>query len=84
MMPPNSIPMRRPSDSQGWLLEAPRNPKKTRCIMPVEDLEAILGGTATTLGMVSRMEVREGTMLAPEMVVSQYLRFYRARRVSRI
>ena len=42
-----------------------------RWMRPVEDLERILGGEEITLGMVSRIEVREGTMGAPEMVVSQ-------------
>lgn len=37
----------------------------------MEDLEEILGGLATILGMVSRIEVREGVIGAPEMVVSQ-------------
>lgn len=37
----------------------------------VVDLGAILGGEAMTLGMVSRMEVREGTIGLPVMVVSQ-------------
>lgn len=39
-------------------------------------LALILGGDETTLGRVSRMEVREGTMAFPVMVVSQYLRFW--------
>ena len=43
---------------------------------PVEDLADILGGLAMTLGRVSRMEVREGMMGAPDMVVSQYRRFW--------
>ena len=38
----------------------------------MDDLEDILGGLATTFGRVSRMEVREGMMGAPDMVVSQY------------
>ena len=42
---------------------------------PVEDFEEILGGEEMTFGIVSRMEVRDGVMGAPEMVVSQYLRF---------
>jgi len=37
----------------------------------VVDLGAIFGGEAMTLGMVSRMEVREGTIGLPVMVVSQ-------------
>ena len=42
-----------------------------RCITPVEDFERIFGGEEITLGMVSRIDVREGTIGAPEMVVSQ-------------
>lgn len=38
------------------------------------DLGFILGGEATTLVIVSRMEVREAMMELPVMVVSQYLR----------
>lgn len=69
------MPISMPSETQGWPVAAPRRPKKTRWTRPVEDLEEILGGLATTLGRVSRMEVREGMMGAPEMVVSQYRRF---------
>ena len=43
------------------------------------DLGAILGGEATILGSVSRIEVREGTMGLPVMVVSQYRWFWRER-----
>ncbi len=39
------------------------------------DLGWILGGEATTLDRVSRIEVREGIMKAPEVVVSQYCLF---------
>ena len=42
-----------------------------RCITPVEDFEWIFGGEEITLGMVSRIDVRDGTIGAPEMVVSQ-------------
>lgn len=48
-------------------------PKKRRCKAPVDDFDLILGGLAvTTFWSVSRMEVREGTIGAPEIVVSQY------------
>lgn len=66
-----------PSETHGWLFAAPRRLKKICWIRPVEDLDRILGGLATTLGRVSRMEVRDGTIGAPEMVVSQYRRFCR-------
>ena len=42
-----------------------------RWISPVEDFERIFGGEEMTLGMVSRIDVLEGTIGAPEMVVSQ-------------
>ena len=67
-----TIPISMPSETHGWPVAAPRKPKKTRWMIPVEDLADILGGLATTLGRVSRMEVREGMMGAPDMVVSQY------------
>lgn len=38
------------------------------------DLGLIFGGEATTLGMVSRIDVREAMIGLPVMVVSQYLR----------
>ena len=52
-------------------MRRPEKAKKTRWIMPVEDFEEILGGEDITLGIVSRMEVREGVMGEEEMVVSQ-------------
>jgi hypothetical protein len=39
-------------------------------------LALILGGEDTTLGRVSRIDVREGMMAFPVIVVSQYLRFW--------
>jgi hypothetical protein len=36
----------------------------------------ILGGEATTLGSVSRMDVRDGMIAFPVIVLSQYLRFF--------
>jgi hypothetical protein len=45
--------------------------KKPREKVPIVDLALILGGEATTLEIVSRMEVREGRIGSPEMVVSQ-------------
>lgn len=42
------------------------------------DLGWILGGDAMTLESVSRMEVREGIIKAPEAVLSQYCLFYTA------
>lgn len=45
--------------------------KRTRSKLEVVDLGLIFGGEAMTLGRVSRMEVRDGTMGLPVMVVSQ-------------
>ena len=44
--------------------------------VPMVDLGVSFGGELTIFGSVSRMEVREGTMKAPDSVVSQYRRFY--------
>jgi hypothetical protein len=44
--------------------------------VPMVDLGWILGGEETTLESVSRMDVREGIMKAPEVVVSQYCLFW--------
>lgn len=66
------MPINIPSDTHGWPVAAPLRLKKIRWMTPVEDLAEILEGLATTLGIVSRMEVREGMIGAPEMVVSQY------------
>ena len=65
------MPINRPNESHGWPVAAPRRAKKILWMTPVDDFEEILEGLATTLGIVSRMEVREGTIGAPEMVVSQ-------------
>lgn len=45
-------------------------------MVPMVDLGWILGGEETTFDSVSRMEVREGMMKAPEVVVSQYCLFW--------
>ena len=39
--------------------------------MPIVDLGVNFGGGFTILGKVSRIEVREGTIYAPDSVVSQ-------------
>lgn len=49
-------------DRNGWLLAPLRALKKACCKAPDDDLDASLGGFVTTLGRVSRIEVREGTM----------------------
>ena len=49
--------------------------KKKRPRAEVVDLGLIFGGEATILGRVSRIEVREGTIGLPVMVLSQYRRF---------
>lgn len=68
---PMTMPISRPSDTQGCPVAAPRRPKNILWMAPVDDFDDILGGLATTLGMVSRIEVREGVIGAPEIVVSQ-------------
>jgi len=45
--------------------------QKIRMMDDVVDLGAILEGDAITLGRVSRIEVRDGTIGLPVMVVSQ-------------
>lgn len=57
-----AIPMNKPSDIHGWLVRGPVRVKNTCWNTPVLDLELNLGGLDTTLGRVSRMDVREGTM----------------------
>ncbi len=47
---------------------APRISKKNFSKLEIVDLGLILGGEATTLGMVSRMEVREAMMELPVIV----------------
>lgn len=56
----------------GWFF-AWRN---TRSIAPVVYLGWILGGSAVIFCNVSRMYEREGIIVAPVIVVSQYRRFY--------
>lgn len=63
--------MIKPSAIQGWLVKGPVRVKKICWNMPVLDLELSFGGFDTTLGRVSRMDVLEGMMSAPDSVVSQ-------------
>jgi len=53
-----------------------RSRKKNISMDEVVDLDAIFGGDAMTRGRVSKIDVREGTIGLPVIVVSQYLRFY--------
>ena len=57
-----AMPIIKPSDIQGWLVRGPVRVKRACWITPVLDLELNLGGLATTLGSVSSMDVREGTI----------------------
>ena len=50
--------------------------KNTCSTEPMVDFGVSFGGEATTRGMVSRIDVREGVIAAPESVTSQYLRNY--------
>ena len=45
--------------------------KKKFSTAPMVDLGRSLGGFEITFGIVSRIEVRDGTMKAPDSVVSQ-------------
>ena len=62
----------------GCPVSRPEKPKKNLWIIPVVDLLDILGGDDITLGIVSRIDVRDGVIGEPEMVTSQYLRFCHA------
>lgn len=55
----------------GWCDQVDRMRKKNAPIADLVDLEAIFGGLLRTLGTVSRMLVRLGTIGLPVMVVSQ-------------
>jgi hypothetical protein len=68
-------PIRTPSASQGWLPQAFLIWKKKCSIAPVVDFGLILGGEATTFESVSSIEVLEGLIGSPLIVMSQYLRF---------
>jgi len=63
------------NDKYGWLLLAPFAWKKTCSIAPVVYLGGILGGSAVIFWRVSSIYEREGMIVAPVMVWSQYLRF---------
>lgn len=65
------MPISKPMDTSGWLVEAPRAWKKTCCRAPELDLAGILSGFAITLGSVSRIEVRLGMIGEPDSVMSQ-------------
>lgn len=55
----------------GWLAQPVRIVKSKWPKKEFLFFGLILGGEATTLGRVSRMEVREGTMGLPVIVLSQ-------------
>lgn len=65
------IPISKPMVMSGWLVDAPRAWKNTCCSAPELDLAEILGGLDTTLGRVSRMDVRLGISGEPDSVKSQ-------------
>jgi len=55
---------------------APLISKKNFSKLPMVDLGLIVGGEATTLRIVSKIEVRDAIIGLPVSVVSQYLRCY--------
>ncbi len=75
MNAPNTIPAITPIDRKGCPEIAPLISKKNFSKFEMVDLGLILGGEITTLGSVSRMDVRDAKIEFPVIVVSQYLRF---------
>jgi hypothetical protein len=70
-----TIPAMNPIDRIGCPEIAPRISKKNFSKFEMVDLGLIFGGEMTTLGNVSRIDVRDAMIELPVMVVSQYLRF---------
>lgn len=65
-----------PMVKKGCSAKVMRISKKIFSMLEIVSLGLILGGEAVTLLIVSEMDVREGMMGLPEMVWSQYRRFY--------
>lgn len=70
-----AMPEKQPSVSHGCSSDVILKSKKTFSTPEIVSLGLILGGCAVTLLMVSIIEVRDGLMLLPVMVLSQYRRF---------
>lgn len=75
MNPLTTIPAMNPIDRIGWPEIAPLISKKNFSKLEMVDLGLIFGGEMTTLGSVSRMDVRDAMIELPVTVLSQYLRF---------
>jgi hypothetical protein len=65
-----------PIERKGCPEMAPLISKKNFSKLPMVDLGLIVGGEATTLRIVSKIEVRDAIIGLPVSVVSQYLRCY--------
>jgi hypothetical protein len=65
-----------PIERKGCPEMAPLISKKNFSKLPMVDLGLIVGGEATTLRIVSKIEVRDAIIGFPVSVVSQYLRCY--------
>jgi hypothetical protein len=65
-----------PIDKIGCPEMAPLMSKKNFSKFEMVDLGLIFGGELTTLGSVSRIDVRDAVIELPVAVLSQYLRFY--------
>ena len=59
------------ADHIGWLVMKDQVWKNVASKNPIVDLDRSFGGSLITKGMVSRIEVRDGMMLAPLLVESQ-------------
>jgi hypothetical protein len=65
-----------PIERKGCPEMAPLISKKNFSKLPMVDLGLIVDGEATTLRIVSKIEVRDAIIGLPVSVVSQYLRCY--------
>jgi len=69
------MPAMDPIDRIGCPEITPLISKKNFSKGPIVDLGLIFGGELTTLGSVSRIDVRDASIEFPVSVLSQYLRF---------
>jgi hypothetical protein len=65
-----------PIERKGCPEMAPLISKKNFSKLPIVDLGLIVDGEATTLRIVSKIEVRDAIIGLPVSVISQYLRCY--------
>ena len=74
---PSTRPRIQPMVRKGCSEKVMRMSKKIFSMLEMVSLGLILGGEAVTLLIVSEMEVRDGRIGLPEIVWSQYCRFYK-------